>query len=79
MCRAERNYRDVAARAADWMADIKADTFAVSHGALSRILRGLLLGLSLAGDDQSGRAPGRGFPHTRQAKSSGWTAEANTV
>jgi probable phosphoglycerate mutase len=40
------NYQDVAARAADWAAGIKADTFAVSHGALSRILRGLLLGLS---------------------------------
>jgi probable phosphoglycerate mutase len=40
------NYEEVAARARDWMDGLKADTFAVSHGALTRILRGLVLGLS---------------------------------
>ena len=39
------NYADVAARARDWTRDLKADTFAVSHGAFTRILRGLFLGL----------------------------------
>jgi broad specificity phosphatase PhoE len=39
------NYAEVAARAADWAESLGADTFAVSHGALTRILRGLLLGL----------------------------------
>lgn len=40
------NYADVAARAESWIADLKADTFAVSHGAFTRILRGLFAGLS---------------------------------
>jgi probable phosphoglycerate mutase len=40
------NYEQVAARAADWVRGIQADTFAVSHGALTRILRGLFQGLS---------------------------------
>ena len=40
------NYAEVAARAADWAQSLAADTFAVSHGALTRILRGLLLGLN---------------------------------
>jgi len=35
------NYADVAARAERWICDLKADTFAVSHGAFTRILRGL--------------------------------------
>jgi broad specificity phosphatase PhoE len=35
------NYEDVAKRAESWVADIAADTFAVSHGAFTRILRGL--------------------------------------
>lgn len=39
------NYAEVAARAAAWAESLTADTFAVSHGALTRILRGLLLGL----------------------------------
>jgi broad specificity phosphatase PhoE len=39
------NYEEVAARATDWVASLTADTFAVSHGALTRILRGLFLGL----------------------------------
>jgi broad specificity phosphatase PhoE len=39
------NYSDVAARAEDWVASLKADTFAVSHGAFTRILRGLFDGL----------------------------------
>ncbi|HEX3653440.1 MAG TPA: histidine phosphatase family protein [Rhizomicrobium sp.] len=40
------NYADVAARAESWIGDLKADTFAVSHGAFTRILRGLFGGLS---------------------------------
>jgi probable phosphoglycerate mutase len=39
------SYADVAARLTDWLGDLKTDTFAVSHGAATRILRGLLLGL----------------------------------
>jgi broad specificity phosphatase PhoE len=39
------NYSDVAARAESWIGDLAADTFAVSHGAFTRILRGLLAGL----------------------------------
>jgi broad specificity phosphatase PhoE len=39
------NYADVAARARGWVSALKADTFAVSHGAFTRILRGLVLGL----------------------------------
>jgi len=40
------NYADVAARAERWIADLAADTFAVSHGAFTRILRGLFQGLT---------------------------------
>src|SRR6185312_15590204 len=39
------NYADVAARLTDWVKDLKTDTFAVSHGAATRILRGLFAGL----------------------------------
>jgi probable phosphoglycerate mutase len=39
------NYADVAARAQDWIAGLTANTVAVSHGAFTRILRGLFLGL----------------------------------
>ncbi len=39
------NYADVAARATAWIGSLKADTVAISHGAFTRILRGLLLGL----------------------------------
>ncbi len=39
------DYEEVAARASSWVRDIKIDTFAVSHGALTRILRGLFQGL----------------------------------
>jgi probable phosphoglycerate mutase len=39
------NYAEVAARAESWIADVKTDTFAVSHGAFTRILRGLFAGL----------------------------------
>ena len=42
------DYEDVATRLAAWLADLKADTFAVSHGAATRILRGLFLGLEAA-------------------------------
>jgi probable phosphoglycerate mutase len=38
------NYEDVAARAESWVRDLKADTFAVAHGAFTRILRGLFAG-----------------------------------
>jgi probable phosphoglycerate mutase len=40
------NYAEVAARAESWIADLTTDTFAVSHGAFTRILRGLFQGLS---------------------------------
>jgi probable phosphoglycerate mutase len=39
------NYADVARRLESWIGDLKADTFAVSHGAATRILRGLFMGL----------------------------------
>ena len=39
------NYAEVAARVTDWLAELKTDTVAVSHGATTRILRGLLTGL----------------------------------
>jgi broad specificity phosphatase PhoE len=52
------NYADVAKRATDWINDLRADTFAVSHGAFTRILRGLFLGLNWAAmsalDEQQG-------------------------
>ena len=43
------NYADVAARAADWLRSLKSDTFAVSHGAFSRNLRGQLAGMDWRG------------------------------
>jgi probable phosphoglycerate mutase len=39
------NYADVAMRLKSWTDDLEADTFAVSHGAATRILRGLFMGL----------------------------------
>jgi probable phosphoglycerate mutase len=39
------NYAEVAARISDWVQELKADTVAISHGATTRILRGLLAGL----------------------------------
>lgn len=39
------NYADVAARAESWIGDITTDTFAVAHGAFTRILRGLFMGV----------------------------------
>ena len=39
------NYAEVAKRIEDWAGDLKADTFAVSHGALTRIMRGLFAGM----------------------------------
>ncbi len=42
------DYEDVATRLTEWIGDLKADTFAVSHGAATRILRGLFLGLDAA-------------------------------
>src|ERR1700754_3020506 len=43
------NYAQVAARATDWATSLATDTFAVSHGALTRVLRGLFLGLPWQG------------------------------
>ncbi|HVZ27909.1 MAG TPA: histidine phosphatase family protein [Rhizomicrobium sp.] len=43
------NYQEVAARAEAWVRSISSDMFAVSHGALTRILRGLFLGLDWHG------------------------------
>jgi broad specificity phosphatase PhoE len=40
------NYADVAVRAESWIADLKNHTFAVSHGAFTRILRGLFAGMT---------------------------------
>jgi broad specificity phosphatase PhoE len=42
------DYEDVATRLIAWLGDLKRDTFAVSHGAATRILRGLFLGLDAA-------------------------------
>jgi len=42
------NYAHVAARLTGWVKDLKTDTFAVSHGAATRILRGLFAGLDAA-------------------------------
>jgi probable phosphoglycerate mutase len=42
------NYQMVAARLTDWVGDLTQDTFAVSHGAATRILRGLFTGLDAA-------------------------------
>jgi broad specificity phosphatase PhoE len=39
------NYAEVAARVSDWVAELEHDAFAISHGATTRILRGLLAGL----------------------------------
>ena len=39
------DYDDVAKRAKNFVDDLTADSFAVSHGAFTRILRGLFLGL----------------------------------
>jgi broad specificity phosphatase PhoE len=43
------NYEKVATRATLWAESLATDTFAVSHGALTRILRGLFLGLDWQG------------------------------
>ncbi len=43
------NYSEVAIRATHWVESLTADTFAVSHGALTRILRGLFQGLAWQG------------------------------
>jgi len=39
------NYAEVAARISDWVRELETDTIAISHGATTRILRGLLAGL----------------------------------
>lgn len=39
------NYAEVAARVSDWLGGLEQHTFAISHGATTRILRGLLAGL----------------------------------
>ncbi|MBS0281111.1 MAG: histidine phosphatase family protein [Proteobacteria bacterium] len=43
------NYAEVAVRATHWAESLTQDTFAVSHGALTRILRGLFQGLTWQG------------------------------
>jgi probable phosphoglycerate mutase len=43
------NYAEAAARASAWVEGLQADTFAVSHGAIIRILRGLFMGLDWRG------------------------------
>ena len=43
------NYQEAAARASDWVRSLRADTVAVSHGAIIRILRGLFMGLDWRG------------------------------
>ena len=52
------NYADVAARAESWVRSLEKDTFAIAHGAFTRILRGLFLGLDWKGmsdlDEQQG-------------------------
>jgi broad specificity phosphatase PhoE len=40
------NYAEVAARVTDWVRELETDTIAISHGATTRILRGLLTGLN---------------------------------
>ena len=40
------NYADVAKRAGSWVLGLRRDTFAVSHGAFTRILRGLFSGMT---------------------------------
>ena len=72
------NYAEVAARATDWVQSLTADTFAVSHGALTRILRGLFLGLDWQGMSASGRAPGRGLSAcgAQVAAGRGWIQDA---
>lgn len=42
------DYKAVATRLIAWVASLESDTFAVSHGAATRILRGLFLGLDAA-------------------------------
>jgi len=42
------DYEDVATRLIAWLGDLRSDTFAVSHGAATRILRGLFLDLDAA-------------------------------
>jgi broad specificity phosphatase PhoE len=42
------NYAQVAQRLTAWLGELTTDTFAVSHGAATRILRGLFLGLDAA-------------------------------
>ena len=43
------NYQEAAARASDWVRGLTADTVAVTHGAIIRILRGLFLDLDWRG------------------------------
>lgn len=40
------NYSAVARRAESWISDLSKDTFAISHGAFTRVLRGLFQGLT---------------------------------
>jgi len=40
------NYADVARRCEAWVGDLRVDTFAVTHGAFLRVLRGLFQGMT---------------------------------
>ncbi len=39
------NYKDVAKRVTEWVHGLKTDTFAISHGGCTRIMRGLFMGI----------------------------------
>ena len=61
------NYREAAARASSWVEELRADTIAITHGAILRILRGLFMDLDWQGmnnlDETQGvvfRVRGRG-------------------
>ncbi|WP_045835579.1 histidine phosphatase family protein [Hyphomicrobium sp. 99] len=42
------SYRDLERRVSDWLASLSANTIAVSHGGVSRVARGALLGIDRA-------------------------------
>ncbi|MEZ5844914.1 MAG: histidine phosphatase family protein [Hyphomicrobiaceae bacterium] len=44
--RGGESYADVAERVAEWLATVERDAVVVSHGGVSRVLRGLVLGLT---------------------------------
>jgi probable phosphoglycerate mutase len=52
------NHMEIAARASAWAQSLTRDTFAVSHGALTRVLRGLFMGLDPEAMDALGEPQG---------------------